>query len=148
MKSVGIQLPQDATRSRTVLGIGGIDATPIAAGTSPHELHAAPEVPNQPWLDGFCVDKGNVRQFVAMPLHSGYTVEEQMSPGEVVGGIRLAVIPLKAAIYEQRQADPRLACSPEPLMEASVGCAGMGWAPAARSRSRSKPRLNLERIVS
>nr|WP_213394460.1 hypothetical protein [Yoonia sp.] len=25
-------------------------------------------LPNQPWLDGFNVEKGKVRQFVAMPL--------------------------------------------------------------------------------
>ena len=28
-------------------------------------------VPTQPWLDGYCVEKGTVRQFVAMPLGSG-----------------------------------------------------------------------------
>ena len=86
------------------------------------------EVPNQPWLDGFCVDKGKVRQFVAMPLHSGYTVEEQVSTGEAVGGIRLVVIPLKAAIYEQRQADRLRAGSPDPLINPvpNAECAGMG----------------------
>ena len=26
--------------------------------------------PEQPWLDGFCVEKGYIRQFVAMPLGS------------------------------------------------------------------------------
>ena len=33
-------------------------------------------VPGQPWLDGFCVEKGVIRQFVAMPLGSGYSAEE------------------------------------------------------------------------
>ena len=28
-------------------------------------------VPDQPWLDGFCVQEGMVRQFVAMPLGEG-----------------------------------------------------------------------------
>jgi hypothetical protein len=27
----------------------------------------------QPWLDGYCVEKGFIRQFVAMPLGSGYS---------------------------------------------------------------------------
>lgn len=27
--------------------------------------------PDQPWLDGFCVQKGLIRQFVAMPLGQG-----------------------------------------------------------------------------
>lgn len=33
-------------------------------------------IPGQPWLDGFCVHKGLIRQFVAMPLGHGYTAEE------------------------------------------------------------------------
>ena len=33
-------------------------------------------VPEQPWLDGYCVEKGIIRQFVAMPLGKGYTAEE------------------------------------------------------------------------
>ena len=28
-------------------------------------------IPDQPWLDGFCVRKGLIRQFVAMPLGQG-----------------------------------------------------------------------------
>jgi hypothetical protein len=30
-------------------------------------------VPTQPWLDGYCVEKGIIRQFVAMPPGEGYT---------------------------------------------------------------------------
>src|SRR5688572_18204419 len=29
--------------------------------------------PVQPWLDGYCVERGVIRQFVAMPLGSGYS---------------------------------------------------------------------------
>ena len=36
-------------------------------------------VPEQPWLDGFAVRKGVIRQFVAMPLGAGYSVEEQLT---------------------------------------------------------------------
>ena len=32
-------------------------------------------LPEQPWLDGYCVEKGLVPQFVAMPLGDGYTAE-------------------------------------------------------------------------
>ena len=35
--------------------------------------------PDQPWLDGFCVAKGLIRQFVAMPLGKGYTAEAQLT---------------------------------------------------------------------
>ena len=34
-------------------------------------------IPKQPWLDGYCIEKGVIRQFVAMPLGSGYSAEEQ-----------------------------------------------------------------------
>ena len=36
-------------------------------------------IPKQPWLDGYCVEEGLIRQFVAMPLGAGYTAEEQVT---------------------------------------------------------------------
>ncbi|KAL4986745.1 hypothetical protein BDW68DRAFT_178446 [Aspergillus falconensis] len=50
-------------------------------------------VPGQAWLDGIAVSPGVVRQFVAMPLGSGYTVEGQVSGKEKFGGIQIEVIP-------------------------------------------------------
>ncbi|BCS18370.1 RING finger protein [Aspergillus puulaauensis] len=50
-------------------------------------------VPGQKWLDGVAVAPGVVRQFVAMPLGSGYTVEGQISGKESFGGIQIEVIP-------------------------------------------------------
>lgn len=60
------------------------------------------EVPTQPWLDGFCVAKGVVRQFVAMPLGGGYTAEEQLTGAAEFGGIQLLVRPLKAEVWNAR----------------------------------------------
>jgi hypothetical protein len=45
--------------------------------------------PPQPWLDGIKAGVGIVRQFVAMPLGMGYTVEGQVSGEERFGGIQL-----------------------------------------------------------
>ncbi|WP_439576297.1 hypothetical protein [Elioraea sp.] len=45
------------------------------------------EVPRQPWLDGFRTDERTVRQFVAMPLGRGYTVEEQVTGEAEWGGV-------------------------------------------------------------
>ena len=57
--------------------------------------------PDQPWLDGFNAGEGFIRQFVAMPLGQGYTVEEQLSPEDVKGGMRLVVFaPKPGAIPE------------------------------------------------
>ncbi len=47
--------------------------------------------PPQPWLDGIAVKKGLIRQFVAMPLGLGYTVEGQVTGEESVGGLQLEV---------------------------------------------------------
>jgi hypothetical protein len=47
--------------------------------------------PPQPWLDGIAVKKGIIRQFVAMPLGLGYTVEGQVTGEESVGGLQLKV---------------------------------------------------------
>ena len=45
--------------------------------------------PPQPWLDGIKAGDGIVRQFIAMPLGMGYTVEGQVSGEERFGGIQL-----------------------------------------------------------
>lgn len=44
---------------------------------------------HQPWLDGIASGKGTIRQFVAMPLGLGYTVEGQVTGEERFGGIQL-----------------------------------------------------------
>lgn len=45
--------------------------------------------PNQPWLDGINAGQNMIRQFVAMPLGSGLTVEAQVSGAEEFGGIQI-----------------------------------------------------------
>lgn len=59
-------------------------------------------IPTQPWLDGFCVGKGVIRQFVAMPLGAGYSVEEQLTGEAEHGGVQLLVHPLKATSWRPR----------------------------------------------
>ncbi|MBJ7338389.1 hypothetical protein [Mycolicibacterium sp.] len=88
------------------VGCGGVNA--VTGGTwSPEpdfESEDYFEVPEQPWLDGFCVGSGVVRQFVAMPLDSAYTVEQQVTGEASVGGIQIAVVPLKSEVYRERYA--------------------------------------------
>src|SRR5210317_131547 len=55
----------------------------------------------QPWLDGYCVEKGFIRQFVAMPLGSGYSAEEQITGEAEHGGLQIVVYPLKKKVYER-----------------------------------------------
>lgn len=47
--------------------------------------------PDQPWLDGINTGEGLIRQFVAMPLGLGYTVEAQVRGVEEFGGIQILV---------------------------------------------------------
>jgi len=57
-------------------------------------------VPDQPWLDGYCIQKGLIRQFVAMPLGDGYTAEEQLTGSAEHGGLQIIVYPMKRDRYE------------------------------------------------
>ncbi|MBX9687894.1 MAG: hypothetical protein K2X27_14405 [Candidatus Obscuribacterales bacterium] len=59
-------------------------------------------VPGQPWLDGYCVEEGTIRQFVAMPLGQGYTAEEQLTGEAEWGGIQILVYPMDPDEYEAR----------------------------------------------
>jgi len=64
------------------------------------ELDSDPQnyvvVPDQPWLDGFKINKGTVRQFVAMPVGSGFTVSEQLAKDAEAGGLAIEAFPMKA----------------------------------------------------
>ncbi len=85
----------------------------------PQDYVVAPE---QPWLDGYCVKKGIIRQFVAMPLGAGYSAEEQITGEAEHGGIQIIAYPMKRAVYERRFA-PRFARFEEEGM--TLGAPGM-----------------------
>lgn len=65
-------------------------------------------VPEQPWLDGFAVEKGVIRQFVAMPLGAGYSVEEQITGQSEFGGIQVQACPMKASVNFRKKVLPNL----------------------------------------
>jgi hypothetical protein len=58
--------------------------------------------PGQPWLDGYCVEKGVIRQFVAMPLGGGFSVEEQVTGEAEFGGMQIEIFPMRQEIFERR----------------------------------------------
>lgn len=102
---------------------------------SPQNYMVAPE---QPWLDGFVVEKGCVRQFVAMPLGAGYSAEEQITGEAVHGGLQLAVYPMKRRVFERRFPKvQRRMKSEQEFMCMSMPCASapdMGLAPGGRMK--------------
>jgi hypothetical protein len=69
-------------------------------------LHRDPQdyvvSPAQPWLDGFAVAPGVVRQFVATRLGDGASVEEQITGEAAWGGLQISVTPLKAEVWREK----------------------------------------------
>lgn len=49
--------------------------------------------PQQDWLDGVASEIGQVRQFVAVPTGSGYSVEAQITGQDLVGGLQFEITP-------------------------------------------------------
>lgn len=96
-------------------------------------------IPEQPWLDGYCVEKGVIRQFVAMPLGAGYTAEEQITGEAEYGGLQLMVYPMKAEAYERLRSHPMefaTATFSKAFLTRSGTVTGMGLAPGGRMRQK------------
>jgi hypothetical protein len=64
-------------------------------------------LPRQPWLDGINSGAGTIRQFVAVPLGLGATVEGQVTGAEVWGGVQLQVFELRREALDRWRAARR-----------------------------------------
>lgn len=103
-------------------------------------------LPGQPWLDGIANGKGTIRQFVAMPLGMGYTVEGQVSGEETFGGIQLKVFeprhglfptqPPRSAPMRMRSAAMPCAAAPPPCAAPAMAKASMGLAAGGRMKQK------------
>ncbi|MER6351724.1 hypothetical protein ABT186_07695 [Streptomyces sp. NPDC001634] len=93
-------------------------------------------LPRQPWLDGINSGKGTVRQFVAVPLGLGATVEGQVTGEEVWGGIQLQTFPLEEArLVRWREEERR-------KRERARGVTGLyGGAPPAPGAAPAAPAM-------
>jgi hypothetical protein len=93
-------------------------------------------VPEQPWLDGYCVEKGFIRQFIAMPLGAGYSAEEQVTGAAQHGGLQVSAVPLRREAYERMLEERSLICyvAPPAPMAAAPAMMEMGLAPGGRMR--------------
>jgi hypothetical protein len=60
-------------------------------------------VPPQKHLDGIAISNGVVRQFVAMPIGSGYSIEKQITGKEDVGGLQIEISPQTGRMYFSRR---------------------------------------------
>lgn len=144
----GVMLPLYQSQALWINFSGGYPfAVKVAAGkvnavtgkSWSNGLHRRPQdyvsLPEQPWLDGYCVEQGVIRQFVAMPLGSGYSAEEQITGEAEHGGLQIVAYPLKRAVYEKWLAERESATSV--MFAAMAPCSAapdMGLAPGGRMR--------------
>lgn len=96
-------------------------------------------LPRQPWLDGINAGDGFIRQFVAVPLGSGATVEGQVTGQETHGGVQLRAVGLTeqalAAWRVAQQARARLRADMGPMAcPVPAGAASMGLGAGGRMR--------------
>jgi len=91
-------------------------------------------VPDQPWLDGFCVEKGVIRQFVAMPLGAGYSAEEQITDTAEHGGVQIIAYPIKAECYTPTPFTLGMVGEGQPVLACHES--DMGLAPGGRMRQQ------------
>ncbi|MEM9193263.1 MAG: hypothetical protein AAGF12_29075 [Myxococcota bacterium] len=101
--------------------------------------------PLQPWLDGIATGKGTIRQFVAMPLGMGYTVEGQLTGKEDVGGVQLKVFEPRPGIFPDAPPTDGLrqralsAMMPMCAAPAPPAAGGMGLAAGGRMKQKIYP---------
>jgi hypothetical protein len=110
------------------IAVGGINV--ISGDPVNHGLKDDPQdyivCPDQPWLDGINTGHGSIRQFVAMPLGMGYTVEASLTGKEIFGGIELTVFepkpgrfpdkpPIRSASGPVRFAAPKVSSAPQSM---------------------------------
>jgi hypothetical protein len=111
--------------SAVAMGIGKVNV--ITGETwSADKLSDDPQnymvAPEQPWIDGIKSGAGTIRQFVAMPLGKGYTVEAQVTGEEKYGGIQLVVFKAKEGKFSEPKGGNW--SGPNALWTGSTACSG------------------------
>lgn len=93
--------------------------------------------PDQPWLDGINAGNGYIRQFVAMALGQGYTVEGQLTGKEEWGGIQILVFEPKPGRFPDSPPESRRGLMrPGTVVDCCSLDAAMGLAPGGRMRQK------------
>ena len=105
--------------------------------------------PPQPWLDGINSGDGHIRQFVAMPLGMGYTVEGQITGKEEFGGIQIIVYepkpgkfpdePPKRDLSHIRQSLTATGAPPPPAPASPAGGTEMGLGAGGKMKQKIYP---------
>lgn len=126
------------------IGIGKVCA--VSGQRWTEALQADPQnylcLPDQPWLDGINAGEGYIRQFVAVPLGLGATVEAQITGSEEHGGVQLRAVGLTGDALARWRAERAAMVSYGPLDGA--GCCDsappdMGLGAGGRMRQEVYP---------
>ena len=98
--------------------------------------------PDQMWLDGINAGEGIVRQFVAMPLGMGYTIEAQLTGKEDVGGIQIRAYDPKPGRFPNRppaRSKGLLSAEAPSFAMAGQSLGGMGLGAGGRMQQKIYP---------
>ncbi len=122
------------------IGVGSVNA--VSGGEWNLALHHRPQdyvvVPDQPWLDGIKSGEGIIRQFVAVPLGSGYTVEAQVNGTESDGALRIAVFEPRPGRFPDHPPEHlrRAAHENLPAMAMKMNSGNMGLGAGGRMKQK------------
>lgn len=121
------------------VAVGRVNA--ISGGSDSEFLCSDPQnymvCPGQPWLDGINSGRRSIRQFVAMPLGLGYTVEGNITGGEKYGAIQIKVFEPKAGLFPDQ---PPKIKEKGPIRSAGLGNAStMGLAAGGKMKQKIYP---------
>jgi hypothetical protein len=113
------------------VGVGAVNA--VSGAPWDRRLRADPQdylvCPDQPWLDGINVGDRFVRQFVAVPLGSGYSVEAQLTGADAFGGLQLTIFEPRPGHFPDAPPTPSEGEAGLMMMESvstSAGSMGVG----------------------
>lgn len=123
------------------VGVGKVNA--VSGGSWDLTLHEDPQdyivCPNQPWLDGINAGDGFIRQFVAMPLGSGYTVEAQVTGIEKFGGIQILVYEPKEGRFPDARPPKRIPDTETMPAATEAPAQGMGFGAGGKMKQKIYP---------
>lgn len=122
------------------VGVGKVNA--ISGEEWDEKLHRDPQdyivCPDQPWLDGINAGDGFIRQFVAMPLGLGYTVEAQVTGKEEFGGLQILLYEPKPGRFPDQPPERGVGLG-KPSMQAVYETSEMGLGAGGKMKQKIYP---------